>query len=241
MYFEKNKGGFNNSILVILVSLISFSAFSGIFHGLSEAPDGASVAVAMGCYIAYKNKAVFTFGLLAFASVFQREIIPPMFGAVILVNIAHKFYLRAPVERSEIWMFFLSIFCSVTYLYIRMILFPGLSGAHDNQISIYESLHHLTSINLNMEFIRQVIFTQNILILTFFLYFFFVPRFDRLNDNMISADIREVLSAIFCLVVLGLAAGIGNNIGRILMYATPFYMALLLRCFQLIHNDRKTL
>ena len=83
--------------------------------------------------------------------------------------------------------------------------------------------------------------TQNILIFTLFLYFFYVPRVERINDKVLSTDLRAVLSASFCLVIFGLAAGIGNNIGRILMYGTPFYMALLLRCFQLIHYDRKTL
>ena len=241
IYFEKNKGGSNNSVLIILVCLIFFLGFSGLFHGLSESPDGASVALAMGCYVAYKHKSVFIFGLLIFASNFQREIISPMFGVVILVTIAHKFYFRAPVERPVIWMFLLSILSSVTYLVIRMIVFPDLSGTHDNQMSIFDSLYHLTRTTINFEFIRQVVLTQNILILTLFLYFFFVPRVDRINDKMLSADLRAVLSASFCLVIFGLAAGIGNNIGRILMYGTPFYMALLLRCFQLIHDDRKTL
>ena len=177
----KKKGGSNNSVLIILVCLIFFLGFSSLFHGLSESPDGASVALAMGCYVAYKHKSVFIFGLLIFASVFQREMISPMFGMVILVTIAHKFYFRAPVERPVIWMFLLSILSSVTYLVIRMTVFPDLSGTHDNQMSIFNSLYHLTTTTINFEFIRQVFLTQNIFFLTLFLYFFFVPRIDRIE------------------------------------------------------------
>lgn len=241
IYFETNKGGSNNSVLIILVCLIFFLAFSNLFHGLSEAPDGASVALAMGCYVAYKHNSVFIFGLLLFVSIFQREMISPMFGTVILVTIAYKFYFRAPVERPVIWMFLLSILCSVTYLVIRASVFPDLSGTHDNQISIINSIYQLMMTNINFEFIRQVFLTQNVLILTLFLYFFFVPRVDRKNDKMLSTDLRAVLSVSVCLIFFGLAAGIGNNIGRILMYGTPFYMAALLRCFQLIHHSRRTL
>tara|TARA_E500000331_G_scaffold357293_1_gene418542 strand:+ start:795 stop:1886 length:1092 start_codon:yes stop_codon:yes gene_type:complete len=240
-YFEKKKDGFDNKVLIILVFVIFFLTFSTLFHGLSESPDGVSVALVMGCYVAYKYKSVFIFGFLLFISIFQRELISPMFGTVILVTIAYKFYSRAPVERSLIWMFLFSILCSLTYLVIRMIVFPDVSGNHDNQISISDSLFYLTNTTFNLDFFRQVFLTQNFLILTLFLYFFFVPRVDRINDKILSADLRAVLSVFFCLVFLGLAAGIGNNIGRILMYGAPFYMALLFRCFQLINFDRKTL
>jgi hypothetical protein len=240
IYFEKNEGGYINSTLIILVCLISLIGFSGLFHGLSEATDGVSVALSMGCYVAYKNKSVFIFGLLLFVSVFQREMISPMFGVVILATVAYKFCCSSPLERPAIWMFLLSFICSVIHLVVRIIVFPDVSGTHDNQISIFDSLFYLTQITINLEFIRQIVLTQNILILTLFLYFFFVPKVDRINDEMLSDDFRAVLSACFCLVVFGLAAGIGNNIGRILMYGTPFYMALLFRCFQLIGHDRKT-
>jgi len=239
-YFEKNNGSSNHRALIILVCVIFFLTFSTLFHGLSESPDGVSVALAMGCYVAYKSKSVFIFGFLLFVSIFQRELIAPMFGTVFLVTIAYKFYSRAPVERSLIWMFLLSILCSVTYLVIRIIIFPDLSGTHDNQISISDSLNTFTNTTLNVDFFRQVFLTQNLLILTLFLYFFFIPSIDRINDKILSADLRAVLSVFFCLMFFGLAAGIGNNIGRILMYGTPFYMALLFRCFQLINYDLKT-
>ena len=240
IYYENNNKGHTNNLSVILVCLIFFVGFSGVFHGLSESLDGVSVALAICCYVAYKKQFKFLFSILLLTSIFQREMLLPMFGLVLFTDIARKIYLRKFIDQALIWMFLVSILGCLAYLLVRIYLLPDTSGIHSNQISITQSVTHFLNPGINFEFIRQVLLTQNTLILTMFIYFTLIPKDERKNNEALSDDLYAVFAAFLCLFIFGLAAGIGNNIGRILMYGTPFYMTLLFHCLQLKTNQNRS-
>jgi len=235
IHFEKENTASKNNLAIILVCFIFFNGYSGIFHGLSETTDGVSVALAISCYVAYKNQYKLIFAFLMVISIFQRELLMPIFGAVIFADILQAMYYHKKISRNYIWMFLSTIMTSFVYLYIRLYLLPDSSGVHDNQTSISQSIYTFFNTDINYEFIRQVFFTQNVLILALF-FLILLPKFDRMNDKYLRKDLISVSVVFVCIFLFGLAAGIGNNIGRILMYGTPFYMSLLLRCFQLFNK-----
>lgn len=230
VHFANKSGSSYGWILSVTVCTVFFLQFSTIFHGFSESPDGVSVGLAMACYVAYATKRSALFLVLLIVSVFQRELLSPLFAIVIASGLLWHYYLERRVERREIYMLMASIFCCLLYLAIRLVMFPDSSGNHDNQTSISSSIQHLQTFEINIEFVRQVILSQNLLWIILFAYFFVMPNpLIHLQDRILSDLMLASLAAIVTLVFFSLAAGIGNNIGRILMYGSPFYMALLHR------------
>lgn len=181
-----------------------FLPLSTVVHGYAGLTEGGSIFfISILCYLVAKNKLLlfFAFSVL---SVFQRELIP----LILLIYILFSSQLSNRLNFTAVSLgAFLLYFAIKAYFQI-----PG----NEHQTQAISLLSNILSFSIDKEFFLQAVLANN------------VPIFVALaaivvGHRNLKPFIPFVLTCIV-LATLGIATGIGNNLGRILNLATPLLL-----------------
>ncbi|MBL6726872.1 MAG: hypothetical protein ISP77_03410 [Methylophilaceae bacterium] len=194
-----------------------FLSLSTNVAGYAGLTEGATIfGVSLLCYLILTNRLV-SYSIICVFSITQRELLPLILFLYIssISRQERKFYFMAASGVAFAFYFLLR-----SYLQI-----PGYEG----QTQFSTLLSNIFSFSLKKDFILQAILINNIpifvLIISVCIGFRnfkpFIPFF-------------VVATALF---ILGIATGIGNNVGRILNMTTPI---LLIGMADAIHTSLKT-
>lgn len=195
---------FTERIIAIGAPSLVFLSLSTVVHGYAGLVEGASIFfISILCYLALTNN-LFLFLIFAILSISQREIIPLVLSIYVSLAIGQERKISFAVT---------SIFAFSLYFIIKSYLqIPG----HEEQTQLAQLLTNLFNFSVNKEFILQGLLANNILI-----YIFIV------SIALGSKNYRPFLPSamiVTILLILGIATGIENNVGRILNMAIPFML-----------------
>ncbi len=185
---------------VILPSLI-FLSLSTTVHGYAGLTEGGTFfLVSFLIYLVLKNN-LFLFSLMCFASILCRELIPLVLFVYILFSSVHERRLKFLIFAALAFIFY---FIMKSYLQI-----PG----NESQTDFPSLIANILTFSVTKEFFMQAILANNIPI--------FVVLLAISNGFKNLKPFLPFIAVIIILTFLGIAAGIGNNVGRILNIATP--------------------
>ncbi|MEM7530785.1 MAG: hypothetical protein AAF639_01300 [Chloroflexota bacterium] len=222
----------NTLLPPLLAELLCFTAFFTQRGVLTEMTEGWSwFLIALGFY-AYLNRRLWMTILVLLLSIFQRETIPLIFGVFSVLDWAIDSWQEPSKKTSRffIWIFVGAVFSFGSYLVMRTVLFPVAEYGSGTQLDMRTMLANLMhfgvdifSFNLSRELVFQGFITQNtylILGLTVLMCMYTHRR--QLGDFLLKKSyFVQITSALLLLDLVGIAAGIGNNIGRIAAVLTP--------------------
>ncbi len=202
------------------VMVFNFSILFFAFSGLTE---GLSLLMFTAAYLAYRSGRYLVTGLIVLAAAVQRELIPIIFVALIAVDL-----VRQARNQTKARMAVLA--CALVSLGVNIALrLMVASDPYDHQISPQSLINALSGFSLaDKDFIFQVFLTQNfaiIVILAAALFFFATRRAPRI-DRWLTIDCCVTFGII---LFVGIAAAVGNNIGRLLIFCSPC-LAMILAC-----------
>lgn len=232
IYKTKKSRSFLAPIFGGMLCFLAFMVQQTVITGLTE---GWSWFLVILCFFGYQMK---NFSIVAFAlilSLFQRETIPVAFGVIASID-----WLIRPDPSKQKQFFYLkvlicSLLVSVGYIILRKVLIP-IEG-HNYQLSLSNSIANLLDcFPPSKQLIMQGALSQNI-------YFVFlgavltilVLRYQSspkqfwkgyLVSTLKATGFFQLTCALIVLDIIGLAAGIGNNIGRIGSVLTPIAATL---------------
>jgi hypothetical protein len=205
-------------VLPVLMGLnfsIVFFAFSGLTEGLS---------LLMFClaYLGYRSGSFLTSALVVLAATFQRELVPLILLGLVTVDLLFN---RSPGDRKGRLLVLACAGLSIgTNVALRMILAGEAQASRVSPASVVEALSKVPL--PDREFIFQVVLTQNFAFVVALAWIMFriaarrAPRMGRRYVVDCGLTFALVLAA-------GIAAGVGNNIGRLLIFCSPS-LALML-------------
>ena len=191
-------------VIALVAPSLLFLSLSTVVHGYAGLIEGGSIfLVSILCYFVVKNRLLlfFTFSVL---SVFQRELISLVLLMYIIFSSQFLNRLRfAAVSLGA----FLLYFAFKAYFQI-----PG----NENQTQASSLLSNVLSFSIDKEFFLQAGLANNVPI-------FVALAALAIDHKNLKPFIPFVLTFVV-LAALGIAAGIGNNVGRILNLATPILL-----------------
>ncbi|HHH53649.1 MAG TPA: hypothetical protein ENK91_08335 [Bacteroidetes bacterium] len=202
---------------------LSFGASTYVLTGLVEGWSWFLIALAL---YAFKKENLVLFTIVLAVSVFQKEIVSMIFGVMSAVFVVLN-YLRKDqvVKPKHVGFFLVSVFTFVTYILVRKVLIPV--GGFENQLDLDQLIHYLVTYDfLDPRKLYITIFAQNLLYLALTLFVMNilmhrneagVKKYDFLKVNSIVA----LVSACVVLFLVGMAAALGSNIGRIVLATSP--------------------
>lgn len=154
-------------------------------------------------------------------SIFSRELLVVIFGAFCVSSLAdYQGVLRTALPLKKAERLFYAGYCVViflSYVALRKLVFAG----YDYQVDPATLLDTTLQFVPTMTWFFHGILSQNILLVLVVVALFF-RRYDVFLVAMLVFGV---------LLILGLASGIVNNVGRILAQATPLHIVLLFDLF----------
>ncbi|MFM2075067.1 MAG: hypothetical protein RJB34_1372 [Pseudomonadota bacterium] len=204
-----------NQIVSLGAPFLLFLSFSTVAHGYTGLTEGGTLFfIAMLCYF-YLSKQFILFLIAAFCSILQRELIP----FILLI------YIISDEPQKNIKFIMASFFAFLMYFVFRsQVVLEG----NENQTQLLSMLDHITNFKIDKEFLMQAVLANNLILYVTLLCF--VLPFRNLKYFI------PFLTVSLSLFLLGIATGIGNNVGRILNMATPI---LLIGIAKLINQTEK--
>lgn len=189
-----------DEITSFLLPSLLFLSQSTIVHGYAGLTDGAGLFfVSILLYLYLKNYFVLFF-VVSIISVASRELVP-----LILI-----FYLLVSPGTQRLKFFIACGIAFASYFAMRLLLqVPG----NEHQTNPSSLIENIFNFDLTREFFLQGILANNI---TFFAVLLLI-----LHGLKGIRCFAPYMLAILSLTMLGVATGIGNNIGRILNLALP--------------------
>jgi len=204
-----------------LACYLSFGASTYVLTGLVEGWSWFLIAFA---FYAFKKENIYLFTLLLAISIFQKEIVSMIFGTMSAVIIVFDYFSKTKkVNKKHVWFFLISITTFILYILVRKILLPV--GGFENQLNSSELIHYfLTYDFFDPRKLYITIFAQNLFYLVLmlfalnlFVYRKFINKYQLLRTNYILA----LLTICIVLFLIGMAAALGSNIGRIVLATSP--------------------
>ena len=206
-----------------MVLLLSFTTFQYVVTGLTEGLSWLLVAVGFWCILRGWRLGIVAVLVL---SVFQREAITFLFGTFAVVDLV----LQRRSRPFNAVVLSASVMCFLTYLIMRKVIFP-LPG-YENQIEVAGLWAGLTDFLalgfLDPNFFMMGVLSQNIAGLTLILA---IGMWRRTPASDRSPYLPHTVFAAVVLLIVGYAAGIGSNVGRILSLLNPIWAVLLIDQF----------
>jgi len=210
---------FKNKLFSFGVGLFYLLGGGTLVFCINPATDAFSILLLALIFKSYLEKSKWIYPLL-FLAIFQREYI---FIVMSLVAVLDIWFERKDINRY-LSILFVSILCFCIYMGLRKTVFY--TPNHEEQLQYNQYLSRLFSPEMNLaEYIRQGVFTQNILI-SYFLILIYkcVKKHSIAKKNMWIVLILILQINLICLIAL-----LGNNIGRLFYMTTPivlFYLAI---------------
>ncbi|MDA9027772.1 hypothetical protein N9I12_03155 [Gammaproteobacteria bacterium] len=194
-------------IMPVMLSSLIFLSFSTNVHGYAGLTEGGShFLVSLLCYLALKNHLIL-FSLICISSILCRELIPLVLTVYVVLASAQK-------RRS--YFIIISALAFMTYFALRS--YFQIPGA-EYQTDLNSLISNLLTFSLTKPFFMQAILANNITI--------FVGLLAIYTGGKHLKPFVPYVIIIVILSVLGIATGLGNNLGRILNIATPILVICL--------------
>jgi hypothetical protein len=203
------------ALLQFVIPALLFLSFSTVAHGFTGLTEGGSVFFVSLLLYLFQKRNIVVFFCVVCLSVLQREIIPLILFAYIV-----GFGLKRSVMPYL-------LACGLAFLLImvgEIVLFPIQGNEDEIQLSGYVS--NLLAFRLTRDFVFQTLFSCNLVFMS--LIFLWAT-------NKLASSLRLLLPFFVVFVFLfglGIIAGIGNNLGRILNLATPVLLLSLAAIFK---------
>lgn len=217
-----NKLKFSDQLMAGFLCFMSFHSLSNVLTGLTEGVSWALIVIGFLFYI--RNYTILTV-IIVFLSVFQRETIIIFFGALSFFSII----FRRKIDTHNLTVLICSVIAFFCYITVRIL--SGATG-YEGQLSYVTIINNFLSFSVGSDLIKQGFLSQNILVMTTIL--FFICAF-RCKNSVVNRDFLCVLMAGFVIFLFCIAAGIGNNIGRVFGVITPIlavYFVVYLNCIE---------
>ncbi|ASP20118.1 hypothetical protein ANTHELSMS3_01419 [Antarctobacter heliothermus] len=200
------------------VMVFNFSILFFAFSGLTE---GLSLLMFTAAYLAYRAGLPLIAALIILAAALQRELIPILFVALVFVDLItggqHK-------QKSRLLVLASATLSLCAHIALRLSLSNDQYG---HQLSPQSLIDALAGFSFgNREFIFQVFLTQNLAIIVLLATVMFMvatrraPRVDRWLT-------RDLCVTFGVILFVGIAAAVGNNIGRLLIFCSPVLTIIL--------------
>ena len=194
-----------------LFCLLSFSSQVYVLTGLTE---GLSFLLMALGFTAYLSRRGVLLGAVLLLAVLQREAVIVAFGIIAAGALVTDRRERSFNGRLLVW----AVVCFT--LYVAMRTFSGVRGAEE-QLAPRGLLATLQSVRVSRELVMQGLLSQG----TFALWLL-MTLMSRRCEQAHRSWLLWLGVTWLTLFVLGLAAGIGNNVGRICSLLTPLLAAL---------------
>ena len=209
-------GGFVFPLVAGLLCLLSFHSQSVVITGLTE---GMSWLFFAALYLMYAQERRAAFAVVLAVSIFQRELIPVAFALIaafsLLIGVGNRRYNRFVLATS--------LLCFGAYLLIPLYLVaaPGF----ENQFSLSFLIGNLIRGPIGMHDLAfLVLLSQNVILIAVLTAAVVWFRSDAPPKALL------VLILTFAsILIIGLAEGIGANIGRAASLLSPAFAALAAR------------
>ena len=219
----------------LMGGMLCFTAFFAQKGVLTEMTEGWTwFLVAIGFYAYLRRQLWFILPVL-FLSIFQKETISIVFGVLAAIDLLASFW-NQKVNSFYKWTFAGSFFTFIGYLLVRIVLLP-VGGKYESQVNTASMMAHLTNFftaGFSSTLFFQGFITQNTYLIFGFttLLFTFLQQKSGLAYLLLQKSyFLPISGAMLLLYLVGIAAGIGNNIGRIAAILTPIiatYIVVLL-------------
>lgn len=218
-YLRKCLNGTLGAITASLPIILATMQLQVVYTGFSGLIDGVSLGLLCAIYVSYLARNHLTFALLTSLMIFQRELVLVIMGAIALVDLVTVKSNR----KFSGFAFILSFSCFAVYLAVRTVLFP--SDGYANQTDPFSLASNLVSFDLGLNAWALVVGSNGFAVVSAVLSLRVLGQAG--HDR---AEIKRLLThlavAFFVILALGLAAGIGVNIARVTIYATPMIVIL---------------
>ena len=199
---------------------LSFGASTYVLTGLVEGWSWFLIALAL---YAFKKENLLLFATVLAVSIFQKEIVSMIFGVMSAVFVLFNYFRKeALVNKKHIWFFVLSVVTFITYVLVRKVFIPV--GGFENQLDLNQLIHYLVTYDFfDPRKLYITIFSQNLLYLclSLFVITLFVYKYKSSYELLKTNTIFALVSACVVLFLIGMAAALGSNIGRIILATSP--------------------
>jgi hypothetical protein len=198
----------------LLAGLLCFASFMSQTAVITGLTDGVTwLLIAALVYFYLRESSLSAVGVLLAISIFQREMIAVMFGALACFSLIFRRGTRR--YQAAVLLFSVASFC--TYVFIRKFLLP-VPGEYEGQLSVISMLHAIQQFRPTKALILQGMLSQNVLILCLLSSFILMLTGGRTARIMwVSLLTWAVLAGISIL------EGIGGNLGRVAGAMTPLF------------------
>jgi hypothetical protein len=244
----------------LMGGLLCFTAFFTQKGVITEMTEGWSwFLVAIGFY-GYLRRSLWLILPVLFLSIFQKETIPIVFGVLAAIDLLASFWDKK-VHLFYKWTFASSLLAFVGYLLVRTVLLP-VGGEYESQLNAASMMANLTNLftaGFSSTLFFQGVITQNtylIFAFTTLIFFIFHSKRDLApvtacrspsvtacrSPHLLTQKsyFLQISCAMLLLDLVGIAAGIGNNIGRIAAILTPITATYIVVLMGAIEDDVKS-
>jgi hypothetical protein len=198
------------SLIAGLLCLLAFYVQTGVITGLTEGPSWLLLAVG---FLAYLRRARMPLLLVLALSIFQRETIIIALGLIAVFDLL----LSRKEKRFRLQICVMSAVCFAAYFLARRLFIPGL----EQQTHLGGIVYTLAHFHLTNAIIFQGVISQNTLAI-----FLAVALVARRHAGLRQPWVPVLLATTAVIYILGLAAGLGNNVGRLVSVLTPVFAGL---------------
>lgn len=210
---------FKNKLFSFFVGLFYLMGGGTVVFCINPATDAFSVLLLALIFKSYIEKTKWIYLLLLLA-VFQREYIFMVISLIAIID----FWFDKQNFKKYLTVVVAAVVCFGIYIILRSTILY--TPAHPEQLDYSQYISRLLSPQLNFsEYIRQGLFTQNVLFTYIFvLVYKLVKKQTVVKKNAWIIGMLILQINFICLIAL-----LGNNIGRIFYMTTPillFYLAI---------------
>jgi len=215
IYYTARRAGIN-SVRSFIGSLVFLLGFGTLFFLLKPANDACGVLLIALGFNFYIRKSPWIHLILALC-IFQREYALMVFGIVATIDYLYERH------RYFVYTLIASVVCFASYFVLRKTLFY--TTLHDAQTRADFFLHTLLHPEVDwVPFIKQLALSCNLLIL----YGGVLAYKKRLGLAIQKRHVWIIIALFAHVVFMSLAAGFGNNTGRIFYFVVPLVVYFLL-------------
>ena len=197
------------ALLAGLLCLLSFHTQYAVLSGDTEGPAWFLLALGM---LGYLRRWRVRLALILVLAIVERETLLIAFACLAVLDL-----LRNGADRSfKIAVCGWALACFGVYVWLRT-----LTGGYSHQLEVGGWVASLHRIHFGRELLFQGFLTQNVVLIAVAAWIA-VKGWARDRDRMLLV----LLGMLVCLYLVGFAAGIGNNAGRIAGVLTPAFAAI---------------
>jgi hypothetical protein len=208
---------FNENVMAFLAGLVYILGFGTIFYELMPCTDAFSVLLFSIALILYNQRSKWILAILLI-SVLQREYIPLAFWLIATVDLFKtrtRYYTAVAVVSAASFLIYFIL--RKTYFYTAALDFQA-----SPQVWFHSLVHPPFPI---VPFLRQLLLTLNLFIIYSLIVLY--KLVSRMKIDKIALLKQTLL--LLQIVIISIAAGHGNNVGRYFYIASPLLILDLVR------------